>query len=135
MTHFSEAREADSHMILVRLLVQDMILLGQGMVHQAYGGALDSQVAEAAALVEIHSEAMAAMILFELAYGNVNTWMGNMERALCIAGATTKRKPGIHNGFCCEMVLPDCLPGMSLVAYEKLSRKALILSHIRSAEK
>jgi hypothetical protein len=65
-THYLQASQVDSHMMLGHLLVQDMIPLAQEMVHQANGAALGSQVAEVAALVGIRSLAMTAMTLFEL---------------------------------------------------------------------
>jgi hypothetical protein len=101
MTLYLEDRQADNHMILVHLLVQDMILSAQEMFHPMYVVALDSRVAGAAALVGIHSVVLAAMISFEVAC--VEAWMGDMERALCIAGAITTRKPRVHERAHCEV--------------------------------
>ena len=91
-TRYLEVREADSHTILERPPVQDMILSGPEMVHQIYGAALDSQVAEVAALVGIRSVALAAMTSFDVVDGNrVNAWIENMEQAFCITGAIISR--------------------------------------------
>ena len=82
-TLYLEVREANSPMILEHPPVQDMILSGHGMIHQIYEAALDSQVAEVAALVGIRSVASAAMTSFDVVDGNrVKAWIGSMEQAL-----------------------------------------------------
>jgi hypothetical protein len=87
-TPYLEVREADSHTILEHPPVQDMILLGPEMVHQIYGAALDSQVAEVAALVGIRSVALAAVTSFDIVDGSRGQ---SMEQAFCITGAIMSR--------------------------------------------